>query len=85
MSEPVAIIKRNVSGQIYMAEPSGEHFDMSKHVGVSLYPHDLVERKDAAIAELVGALKDAANRLILSQESTPYIRGLFDLVAKYDK
>lgn len=36
-TEPVAVIKRNESGQITMQAPDGNHFDMSKYVGATLY------------------------------------------------
>ena len=36
-TEPLAVIKRNESGQITMQAPDGNHFDMSKYVGSTLY------------------------------------------------
>lgn len=35
--EAVARIERNMSGQIRIVAPNGDAFDMSQHVGVTLY------------------------------------------------
>lgn len=35
--EPVAVVRRNSAGQISMQTPEGAPFDMSRHVGTSLY------------------------------------------------
>ena len=58
-TEPVAVIKRNESGQITMQAPDGNHFDMSKYVGATLYttpPTALVEQKCLEVAGAVWAL-----------------------------
>lgn len=37
VQESVAIIERNSAGQIYLKAPVGDHFDISKYVGMVLY------------------------------------------------
>ena len=61
-SNPVAKIVRNASGQISMQSPAGSAFDMSKHVGETLYtaapqpttPEPVNQMLLAALRKLVG-------------------------------
>ena len=35
--EPVVTVMRNKAGQIFLASMDGNHFDMSKYIGETLY------------------------------------------------
>jgi hypothetical protein len=55
--EPVAIVRQNSSGQIYIAKPNGDPFPFNDHVGSDLYTHP--NSADAPNAEYIRALQDA--------------------------
>ena len=56
--ECVAIVKRNSAGQIFIEDANGNSFDMSKHVGQSLYAGEY----DALLKELNELRKDKARK-----------------------
>ena len=59
--ECVAIVKRNSAGQIFIEDADGNSFDMSKHVGKSLYTGDY----GALIKELHELRKEKARKKYL--------------------
>ena len=59
--ECIAKVKRNSAGQIFIEDADGNSFDMSKHVGQSLYVGDY----DALIKELHELRKEKARKQYL--------------------
>lgn len=82
MSEPVAIIQRNKSGLIYLVSPRGGHFDMSKHVGSSLYLGDEIEQ--GAMTELQTENRALSSRAIDCKMSRTHERAEMAITAIAD-
>ena len=62
-AEAVAVVDRNASGQIRLATPGGDTFDISRYVGARLYTHPqpAQDEKDAARYRW---LRDAPQELV---------------------
>lgn len=66
VGEPVAKIRKNTTGQVHIVAPDGNAFDMSKHIGSTLYTEPTMARaiteseisrlrKDAALGQRIRA------------------------------